>query len=645
MEKKRVRFLPDDKEVLVTKGENLLKAAMMAGVHIDASCGGAGLCGRCKVKIERGDGAGEVDEMGLYQACKTFVHQDLEVRIPLVSHLDRRALVRKLPSAGISIARAAAGEGLLISRPFSPIVQKKFIELSPPSSRDNISDLERLKRGIRVGFGLNEVEIDPALIVKLPHVLRQMNWAATVTLRHDPPRPALIIDVESGDARAEDYAVAIDVGTTTLCSYLIDLNTGDIVHEASDYNPQIGFGDDVISRIVFSQKGDGLKTLQNKVVEKLNDLLRELIEGVSASKENIYYISTAGNTTMSHLLLGLDPKYLREAPYTPVVRSYPRLRAREIGLDVNRNVSLDVFPCVASYVGGDIVAGVIASGISERQELTLYIDIGTNGEIVLGNREWLVCASCSAGPAFEGGGIKHGLRAMPGAIEAVHIHPETLEPMVITIGMAKAKGICGSGLISLVASLMGSCLIDQQGKFYHDTGTERIREGRDGYEYLVVSAENTATSEDIVLTEVDIENLVRAKGAMFAGYLTLAEAVGHGISDIERVLIAGSFGSFLDIEQSVTIGLLPDLPRDRFFYIGNGSLLGAKAAITSLEVMEDRERIAGMMTNFELSDSPRFMEHYVSSLFLPHTDCQLFPSVWTRVNCKERHARDSGIIE
>lgn len=644
MEKKRVRFLPDDKEVLVTEGENLLKAAMMAGVHIDASCGGAGLCGRCKVKVERGHATGEVDEMGLFQACKTFVHQDLEVLIPVVSHLDRRALARKLPSAGISMARAAAGEGLLLSRPFSPIAQKKFLELSPPSSQDNISDLERLKRGLRVGFGLNEVEIDPALIVKLPQVLRQKNWAVTVTLRYDPPRPALIIDIEPGDTRAADYAVAIDVGTTTLCCYLIDLNTGDVVNEASDYNPQIGFGDDVISRIVFSQRGDGLKILQNKVVEKLNDLLRELIKGVSTSKENIYYISTAGNTTMSHLLLGLDPKYLRQAPYTPVVKSYPRLRAKEIGLEVNRNVSLDVFPCVASYVGGDIVAGVIASGISERQELTLYIDIGTNGEIVLGNREWLVCASCSAGPAFEGGGIKHGLRAMPGAIEAVHIHPETFEPMVITIGMAKAKGICGSGLISLVASLMESCLIDQQGKFYHDAGTERIRESRDGFEYLVVSAENTATGEDIVITEVDIENLIRAKGAMFAGYLTLAEAVGHSISDIERVLIAGSFGSFLDIEQAITIGLLPDLPRDRFFYIGNGSLLGAKAAITSVEVMEDRERIAGMMTNFELSDSPRFMEHYVSSLFLPHTDHQLFPSVWTRVNCRER-ARKNGVME
>ncbi len=633
MKKKRVHFSPDDKETFVQEGENILKAAMMAGVHINASCGGAGLCGRCKVRIERGTVVGEKNEAGFWQACKTFVHDDVEVLVPVVSQLDRSALTRPISSAGISVARDAGQEGLTLSRPFSPVAEKKSLQLAPPTSRDNVSDLDRLRRGIKVAFGLSEVEIDPSLILKLPHALRAENWAVTVTLRYDPPRPALIIGIEPGDTRASDYAVAIDVGTTTLCTYLIDLNSGEIVGEASDYNPQISYGEDVISRIVFSQKGDGLQILQKKVVEKLNLLITELVAGVSASREDIYYISVAGNTTMSHLLLGIDPKYLREAPYTPAVRSFPRLRARRIGLDVGSQVSLDVFPCVASYVGGDIVAGVMASGMFEKQELTLYIDIGTNGEIVLGNREWLVCASCSAGPAFEGGGIRHGLRAMPGAIEAVHIHPETLEPMVVTVGMSKAKGICGSGLISLVASLMEACLIDQQGKFDRYRESERLRQGPDGYEYLVVAAANTATGEDIVLTEVDIGNLIRAKGAMFAGYLTLVESVGYAISDIERVLIAGSFGSFLNIEQAVTIGLLPDLPRECFYSVGNGSLLGAKDAICSVDIMEERERVAGMMANFELSENPRFMEHYISSLFLPHTDRLLFPSVWGRINC------------
>ncbi|MEW6327111.1 MAG: ASKHA domain-containing protein [Thermodesulfobacteriota bacterium] len=633
MAKSRVRFLPDNREVFVDAGENLLKAAMMAGVHINASCGGSGVCGRCKVKIENGNVIGEQDEAGYWQACKTFVHGDVEVAIPVISYLDRGALARKAPSAGISLARDAAREGLLVSRPFSTVVQKKFLQLSPPSSRDNINDLSRLKRGLRVGFGLGALEIDPSLITRLPHTVRAQNWSVTATLRYDPPRPALIMDLEAGDTRARAYAVAADIGTTTLCIYLVDLNSGEVVAEASDYNPQISFGEDVISRIVFSQRGGGLKILQAKVAEKLNQLIQEVVDKAGVSRENIYYISAAGNTTMSHLLLGLDPKYLREAPYTPVVRSYPRLRAEKIGLDVPPFTYLDVFPSVASYVGGDIVAGVIASRIFERPELTLYIDIGTNGEIVLGNREWLVCASCSAGPAFEGGGIRHGLRAMPGAIEAVHVNPETCEPMIITIGMTKPKGICGSGLISLVASLMEGCIIDQQGKFNRDLCAGRIREGHDGYEYVIVYGENTATGEDIVLTEVDIENLIRAKGAMFAGYLTLTEAVGLTVPDIERVLIAGAFGSFLDIEQAITIGLLPDLPRDCFYFVGNGSLLGAKAAVCSVGLMEEREKVANMMTNFELSENPRFMEHYISSLFLPHTDRQLFPTVWNRINC------------
>lgn len=635
MEKKHVRFLPDDKEVVVDAGENLLKAAMMAGVHINASCGGAGVCGRCKVKIESGKVVGEPDEAGYWQACKTLVQDDVKVAIPVVSHLDRGALARALPAPAISLARDAEREGLLISRPFSPVVQKKFLQLAPPTSRDNMSDLSRLKRGLKVGFALPDVEIESSLMFKLSRVLRAQNWAVTVILRYDLPGPAQIVEIEAGDTRVQGYAVAIDIGTTTLCTSLIELDSGRVVAETSDYNPQITFGEDVISRIVFSQKKDGLEILQTKLVEKLNSLIQELLGKAGASGENIYYISAAGNTTMSHLALGLDPKYLRQAPYTPVARSYPRFRAKELGLDVANHVYLDLFPSIASYVGGDIVAGVIASRIFEKQELTLYIDIGTNGEIVLGNREWLVSASCSAGPAFEGGGIRHGCRAMPGAIEAARIHPETGDPMIVTIGMTKAKGICGSGLISLVASLMEGCLIDQQGRFNRDLCGEHVRKGRDGYEYVVVRGENTATGEDIVLTEVDIENLIRAKGAMFAGYLTLAEAVGLTIWDIERVLIAGAFGSFLDIEKAVIIGLLPDLPRDRFYFVGNGSLRGAKAAICSVDIMEERRKVTNMITNFELSENPRFMEHYISALFLPHTDHQLFPSVWKRIECWE----------
>ncbi len=344
-------------------------------------------------------------------------------------------------------------------------------------------------------------------------------------------------------------------------------------------------------------------------------------------REELSLVTVAANTVMTHLFLGLETRFLRATPYIPVASHFPPVRASELGLNVPRHVRIFCAPCVASYVGGDIVAGVVGVGIHRHPELTLFIDIGTNGEIVLGNQDWMACAACSAGPAFEGGGIKHGMRATTGAIEVVDIHPETFEPMALTIGGRKAKGICGSGIISLLANLFLTGALDQQGKFRRDLPTSRIREGREGWEYVVVDGASSATGEDIVFTEADVENLIRAKGAMFAGYLTLLESVGMGLEDIERVILAGNFGSYLNLEQAITIGLLPDIPRDRFFFAGNSSLIGARAAACSTEVMATMGQVAAMMTHFDLSANPQFMEHYVSSLFLPHTDASLFPNV------------------
>ena len=325
--------------------------------------------------------------------------------------------------------------------------------------------------------------------------------------------------------------------------------------------------------------------------------------------------------------MGLEPRFLRETPYVPVTTRFPYLPADELGLPGGRKARVFLAPCVASYVGGDIVAGVVAAGIAREEPLSLFIDIGTNGEIVVGNQDFLACAACSAGPAFEGGGIKCGMRATLGAIEAVHIDPVTLEPMILTIGNKKPKGICGSGIISLLANLFLEGVIDQSGKYRRDLKHPRIREGRDGYEYVLVWGKDSATGEDIVFTEADIDNLIRAKGAMFAGYQTLLESVGLEINMVERVILAGNFGSFLDLEQAITIGLLPDLPRERFYFIGNASLLGARLAAFSAEAVKEMERVANMMTHFELSAHPGYMDYYVSALFLPHTNIDLFPTV------------------
>jgi uncharacterized 2Fe-2S/4Fe-4S cluster protein (DUF4445 family) len=307
------------------------------------------------------------------------------------------------------------------------------------------------------------------------------------------------------------------------------------------------------------------------------------------------------------------------------------MRARDLGLELPEHVFIYSVSSVSSYVGGDIVAGVLASGIYKEPKLTLYIDIGTNGEIVIGNQEWLACAACSAGPAFEGGGIRYGMRAATGAIEEVSLNPETFEPMLLTIDMVKPKGICGSGLINLLAALLTEDLILPNGKFRDDLPTPRLRQSEDGYEYVLAWAGETQSGQDLTISEVDIDNLMRAKGAMFAGYLTLLDSVGLKLQDIEQVILAGAFGSFINLENAIAIGLMPDLPRDRFQFVGNGSLLGATLLAFSRDLLEEERRVADMMTNFELSETPGYMNQYIAALFFPHTQADFFPTITERL--------------
>ncbi|HZE22328.1 MAG TPA: ASKHA domain-containing protein, partial [Desulfobaccales bacterium] len=345
----------------------------------------------------------------------------------------------------------------------------------------------------------------------------------------------------------------------------------------------------------------------------------------------ISHLTMAGNTTMTHLFYGIDPKHIRLAPYTPAACHLPPVRARDLGLEVPDHVFIYTVSSVSSYVGGDIVAGVLASGIYKDPKLTLYIDIGTNGEIAIGNQQWLACAACSAGPAFEGGGIKFGMRATAGAIEEVSLNPKTYEPMLITIGMVKPKGICGSGLINLMAAMMEADVISPNGKFRDDLDTPRIRQSDEGREYVLAPAPDTQGGQDITLSEADIDNLMRAKGAMFAGYVTLLENVGLKLQDLEQVILAGAFGNFINIDNAIAIGLLPDLPRENYQFVGNASLQGASLLAFSRELLEEERRVADMMTNFELSETPGYMDQYIAALFLPHTQMDYFPSVAERL--------------
>ena len=639
-EKRGVHFDPDNVDIAVEEGANLLEAAIAAGVHINASCGGAGVCGTCKVLIKQGQVEStrtekiseEEYEQGLRQACQSRIITDLVVDIPVESRLETAVLDRE------RVGVIQPLEALATGWRFKPPLSKLFVELPPPTLKDNTGDLSRLLRGIKQRYHLSNMSVDFGVVKKLAKVLRDGHWKVTVTTLITAAKPRTkewrrprVIHIEPGDTREKHYSLAFDIGTTGVRGQLLDLNRGKVRAEGLDYNGQISYGEDVISRIAYCQKPGGLRKLQQAIVATINGITEELKAQSQVDVKYVGHIILAGNTTMTQILLGLDPKYIRLAPYTPVANFFPPVRADSLGIKVGKQVYLFAFPSVASYVGGDIVSGIVGSGVYQRKKLTLYMDIGTNGEIVIGNSDWMVTASCSAGPAFEGGGVKYGMIATNGAIEDFDINPSNFEPVINTIGETKPKGICGSGLINIVAGLLEVGVIGQNGKFNTNLRTKRIRKGSDGYEYVLAWAPETQIGKDIVITEVDIDNLIRAKAAMYAGCQTLVKSVGISCSDLEQVIIAGAFGSHIDIEKSIIIGLLPDIPRDRFIFIGNGSLLGARLTSFSRDLLDDARRVANMMTNFELSVNVDFMNNYTASLFLPHPNAEEFPSVYKRL--------------
>ena len=637
---KTVTFKPYDFAVEVEAGENLLRAALNAGVHINASCGGEGVCGKCRIILEEGElecpdtTLLTQDEwnLGYRQACQCRVLSDVVVRIPPESLLDKKTITRR--RAGVSLRPSPIDVASLKEQGlYYPAFQKNFLKLPPPTLVDNVCDLSRLENGLNRQYRLSNLTLDFLLTRKLAKVMRQDDFQVTATLDYAQRRSRnpRLVNIEAGDTTEKHYALAVDIGTTTVWVQLLDLSSGEIIGNSADYNGQLSYGDDVITRIVYSQKEGGLITLQKAVVSTINNILRKLLKRHRLPVEEISHLTVAANTTMTHLFFAVEPRYIRLAPYTPAVCHVPPVRARHLGLDLPEHVFIYNVSSVSSYVGGDIVAGVLASGIFKEPKLTLYIDIGTNGEIVIGNQEWLACAACSAGPAFEGGGIRYGMRAAKGAVEEVSVNPENAEPMLLTIDMVKPKGICGSGLINLLAALMEGNILEPNGRFREDLDTPRIRESEDGREYVLAWADETASGEDLTVSEVDIENLMRAKAAMFAGYLTLLDSVGLKLQDIEQVILAGAFGSFINLENAIAIGLMPDLPRERFHFVGNGSLAGATLLAFSRELLEEEHRVADMMTNFELSETPGFMDQYIAALFLPHTQEDYFPTVTERL--------------
>ena len=565
---------------------------------------------------------------GYRLACKSRVLSDLLVEIPASSRLETAVMSQEIAAAADDRADQAIATGW----EFNPPLTKCSLELPPPNLKNNASDLSRLLRGLKKRCDMSNASVDFSVLKTLPQTERKRNGQVTVTMltravrTKSERRKPTVIRVEAGDTSRRNYSLAFDIGTTTVCGQLLDLGRGKVIAEGIAYNEQRSYGADVITRIAYSQKPDGLKILKAAVTDTINRIIAELIRKGDVRIGDIGHVTLAGNTVMTHILLGLDPKYIRLSPYTPVASFVPPVRASELGIKAGKHAYVFAFPSVASYVGGDIVSGVVGIGMHQRDKLTLFMDIGTNGEIVIGNADWMVTAACSAGPAFEGGGIKHGMIATSGAIQDFSIKPDG-EPEIKTIGGEKPLGICGSGLINITAGLLESGIIGRNGKFNTELKNRRVRKGADGYEYILARAEETQTGQDIVITEVDIDNLIRAKAAMYAGAQTLTENVGLKLSDLEMVIIAGAFGSHIDIERSIAIGLLPDIPRDRFIFVGNASLTGARLTSFASSLLDDARKVAGMMTNIELSDQTDFMDRYVAALFLPHTNSSEFRSV------------------
>jgi len=641
-----IRFLPHDSTISVEDGTSLIRAALEAGVHINASCGGEGVCGKCRVIIEQGEVQGGVTnrvkaedrEKGIRLACQSTVKSDLTVRIPVESAVDASVLNLQRTPRKTARIQEVDFESLKQEGLFLPPVEKRFLRLPEPTSDDRLPDVARLVSHLKVHYDEHRLVVRLPVIRKIPGLLRGSGFEITATLARPvhSGRKTHIIDIEAGDTTGRSYAVAMDIGTTTVYGQLIDLNAGGVMAERAAFNGQISYGEDVISRIVYAEKEGGLETLQKVVVATINDVLDHIIKRAGVSRGEINTITLSGNTTMTQLLLRINPRYIRRSPYVPASTLYPPINARDLGIALGDHVSALVYPAVSSYVGGDIVAGIMGSGLYRSEAITLYLDVGTNAEIVIGNQDWMACAACSAGPAFEGGGIEFGMRAARGAIEDFSIDPDTYEPMNLTIGDVRPKGICGSGLITIVAVLFENGVIDSQGKFNRDLSTERIRE-RDGvWEYVLAGAENTQIDRDITLTEVDIDNLIRAKGAIYSGCQTLLDEVGLSLQDLDRIILAGGFGRYIDLEKAMTIGLLPETDPEKITYIGNGSLMGARMRSLSNHIRRDVVEVTRKMTNFELSETGSFMDHYVAALFLPHTELALFPALQRRIEARRR---------
>ena len=608
-----ILFEPTGRKINVRPGISLLEAAHKAGVTIRSECGGKGVCGKCRVIVPDKNAVTKMTEdenkhlslgeigLGYRLACRTILKKSAKVMIPEES----RILARKIQASGLEIPLQ-----------LKPYVKKLRLKLAKPTLLDARPDLERLIDLVKNAHGFTELEIEYEALKELPAILRRAEWDVTAVLLGDRQ----IISVEEGDTSHKIFGLAVDIGTSKIVGCLVDLATGKTLSMGFVENPQIIHGEDVVSRIAFSANdADKLQTLQRLLVEGINSVLSYTCAQAGVNPQDVYEVTVVGNTAMHHFFLGINPKYVAISPFTPALKRSLNVKAEELGINICPEGSVHVLPVIAGFVGADAVADLLASGIHESEELSLLLDIGTNTEVFVGNSKDILSCSCASGPAFEGGHIKHGMKAVTGAIEEVSITPD-YEVEYTTIDNEAPRGLCGSAMIDVLAELFKLGVINERGRFNTNIRTPRLRRANDDLEFILVWKEESGTGLDITITQKDVNELQLAKAAIFAGCSILMNKKNVELEEIDELLVAGSFGSCINPENAKLIGLVPDVPTEKIRFVGNTALSGAKMSLISEDARKTAEELSRKVRYIELASDTEFHKEFADATFIPHKD-------------------------
>ena len=628
----------EDVTVFAAFGESLLEVARKTNVAIDAPCGGNGACGKCKVKLVGGtlDSkktshiSDEEYAAGWRLACISKITDDVEVLVPdIASAYKSRMKMADLSSAEeVKIFEELKEQIAEVGIELKNNLEVIDVTMSAPTLDDTMPDNERFTWAVEEVTGMDKIRVPYSVIKKMAHVFRASDFHVKAVIRKTG-KDVFVYDVLPASEEPVVAGIAIDIGTTSVSAIIIDMLNGAVLAKGSAGNGQIRYGADVINRIIESEKPGGREKLQDAIIkETLNPLILNMCASAKIKPAQVYRLAIGANTTMNHLLMGVDADPVRMEPYIPTFFKTNSLFASDIGLKVNPDAHIILAPNIGSYVGGDITAGAFVSMIWNKPEFSIFIDLGTNGEIVFGNSDFMMSCACSAGPAFEGGDISCGMRATDGAIEAIKLDKETLEPTYSVIGDPGTKpvGLCGSGIIDMIAELFRCGVINPKGQIIREG--RRIRRDEFGMgSYIIAFEEEAGSVKDVELTEADIDSFIRAKGAIFSAIRTMLSYCDFDISMIENVYVAGGIGSGINMSNAIEIGMFPDIPVEMYHYLGNTSLAGAYAMLYSTEAERKVYEIAQNMTYIELSNVPSYMDEFVAACFVPHTDKSLFPSI------------------